>query len=111
MVEHGGWAYILASKNNSTIYVGVTSDIVLRILRHRESYYENSFTSRYSVFKLVYYEFLDTIGEAIEREKQLKNWRRKWKTDLIETNNLEWEDLFNQLLQELDIDPNDLKED
>ena len=84
--------YILANKTNSVLYIGVTGDLMRRLQEHRNDMIDG-FTKRYHVHKLVYYETMSDIREAIAREKQLKNWRRAKKNDLIESVNPTWEDL------------------
>jgi len=88
--------YILASQRNGTLYVGVTSDLARRAWEHRSDAAE-SFTRRYSVHRLVFTEFHDTMDGAILREKQLKKWRRAWKLELIERANPQWRDLYEDL--------------
>ena len=88
-----GYVYILASRRNGTLYIGVTSALKQRVWRHRQGV-EGGFTARYGVTRLVYYEVYDDIQTAIEREKQLKAWRRAWKIELIETENPTWDDLY-----------------
>ncbi len=88
-----GFVYILTNKNDSVLYTGVTSDLKDRIRKHKDKKHPGSFTAKYSLFKLVYYEQLETIGEAIKREKQIKGGSRKKKTDLINSLNPEWKDL------------------
>ncbi len=88
--------YILASKPNGTLYVGVTSDLSRRIEAHRSGAVEG-FTKEYQVDKLVYYELLESMYEAIQREKRLKRWNRAWKIRLIERMNPEWKDLCGDL--------------
>jgi len=88
--------YILASQRNGTLYVGVTSDLARRAWEHRSEVAE-SFTRRYGVHRLVFAEFHDTMDGAILREKQLKKWRRAWKLDLIERDNPQWRDLYEDL--------------
>jgi putative endonuclease len=90
--------YILASKRNGTLYIGVTSDIARRSWEHREAAAEG-FTDRYSVKLLVYAEFHDTMPDAILREKQMKKWRRHWKLRLIEKENPDWRDLYDELMR------------
>jgi len=85
--------YILASKRDGILYVGVTSDLLQRMTRHVEETF-GGFTATYNVKMLVYYEIHDTMDAAIVREKQLKNWRRAWKVRLIHETNREWRDLF-----------------
>lgn len=88
-----GFVYILTTVNNSVLYTGVTSNLKERVLQHRNKKYPHSFTARYNVCKLVYYETLDTIGEAIKREKQIKAGSRKKKKELVNVMNPEWNDL------------------
>ena len=92
------FVYILFSERNGTLYVGVTSNLVKRIWEHKNHVVE-SFTSKYNVDKLGYYEIFNDINEAIKREKQLKAGNRKKKLELIETNNPEWQDLYFDILQ------------
>ncbi|OGY46690.1 MAG: hypothetical protein A3J65_00215 [Candidatus Buchananbacteria bacterium RIFCSPHIGHO2_02_FULL_45_11b] len=89
------FVYILASKRNGTLYVGVTNDIFRRVEEHKSKEIPG-FTGKYGVDKLVYYEEFDYIDDAIYREKQLKKWWRKWKLDLIEEENPTWRDLFEE---------------
>ena len=89
--------YILASKPRGTLYVGVTSDLVKRGWEHRNGVVDG-FTKRYGVHRLVYFEQADSMTAAIEREKQLKRYRRAWKIELIENANPEWRDLWPELL-------------
>lgn len=92
------YVYILASKRNGTLYIGVTSDLIKRIYEHKKGFVDG-FTKKYKVHLLVYYEqFLD-IYSAISREKQLKHWRRKWKLQLIEQHNPNWRDLYFDIKQ------------
>ena len=95
-----GFIYILTNKNNTTLYVGVTSNIVARVIQHKEKLYPKSFTAKYNLDKLVYYEVFQMIGDAIGREKQLKAGSRAKKVALIEGINPEWQDLFEQVKQE-----------
>ena len=87
--------YILASKRNGTLYVGVTSDVVRRVWEHRTGEM-GGFTKYYSVHHLVYAEFHETMADAITREKRIKKWRRAWKIQLIELDNPQWRDLYNE---------------
>jgi len=89
--------YILASKRNGTLYVGVTSDLVKRIWAHKNNMVEG-FTKRYGVHHLVWFEIHDNMESAIEREKQIKEWKRKWKLELIETMNADWQDLYHIII-------------
>ncbi len=88
--------YILASKKNDTLCIGVTSDIVKRIWEHKNNMVEG-FTKRYTVHRLVWYELHESMESALTREKRLKNWKRKWKLELIEKENPEWNDLYEEL--------------
>ena len=89
--------YMLASRKNGTIYVGVTSHLISRIWQHKNDVVEG-FSNRYAVHLLVWYELHATMESAIMREKQLKDWRRAWKTRLIEGANPQWADLYQTLL-------------
>lgn len=91
---HKGYIYILTNKNNTVLYVGVTSDLSKRMQQHLSGHFKNAFTSRYNLTKLVYYEEFLSIEDAITREKQLKAGSRKKKIDLIEKRNTEWKDLY-----------------
>lgn len=93
-MKRGGSVYIITNQHHTTLYVGVTSDLLKRITQHREKFYPNSFSAKYNLNKLVYFENLPTITEAIAREKQLKAGSRKKKIDLINTMNPKWDDLF-----------------
>ena len=92
------WVYIMTNRRDGVLYVGVTTDLKGRIAKHRSKHYENSFTAQYNLDKLVYFEKIDGIVKAIEREKQLKGGpRKKKKIALIEGMNPEWRDLFVEL--------------
>lgn len=93
----GGTVYILASKRNGTLYIGVTSDLAARMYEHRERLVPG-FTRRYAIKTLVWYEHHIHIEDAIQREKSLKRWLRKWKLALIERANPEWRDLYADML-------------
>ncbi|WP_119390473.1 GIY-YIG nuclease family protein [Taklimakanibacter lacteus] len=88
--------YILASKRHGTLYVGVTSDLCSRIAAHKQGSIPG-FTRKYKVKMLVWYEFPGSMEEAIRREKQLKEWQRGWKVELIENLNPIWRDLFEEM--------------
>ncbi len=85
--------YILASKKNGTLYIGVTNSIERRIEEHKNKLDPNCFTAKYNVNVLVYFETFQNIDDAIKREKQLKKWNRQWKINLIEEENKDWKDL------------------
>jgi len=99
--------YILASRRNGTLYVGVTSDLASRLFDHREGRFPG-FTSKYGVMTLVYYETLESMDDAIRRETQLKKWRRIWKLRLIEEMNPSWDDLFDEGTGEIKAGPADV---
>ncbi len=92
-----GYVYIITNAYNNVLYTGVTSDLKGRIMKHRQRTYCYAFSSKYNLYKLVYYEKIDRITDAISREKQLKAGPRKVKLKLIETINPEWRDLFDLL--------------
>ena len=87
------YVYILASKRNGTLYIGVTSNLIQRIWKHKNNQVEG-FTEKYKVHTLVYFEQHEMMESAITREKQMKKWKRDWKIQLIEKNNPYWEDLW-----------------
>lgn len=93
----GGWIYILANRYRGTIYVGVTANLAQRVSQHRAGT-GSEFASRYDLTCLVHAEEYPTVDEAIAREKALKKWRRKWKIDLIEQANPQWDDLYDHLI-------------
>ncbi len=90
------FVYILASKKNGTLYIGVTNDLLKRGYQHKNNLVEG-FTQKYDVHNLVYYEIFKNIHDAITREKNMKKWKRKWKMELIEKFNPNWEDLYYTL--------------
>jgi putative endonuclease len=92
------WVYILTSKPGGTLYVGVTNDLVRRVYEHREGLAE-SFTKRYGIKMLVYFEPHDTIEAALQREKNIKHWTREWKIDLIVKDNPDWRDLYDEIVR------------
>ena len=92
----GGWVYLLANRYRGTIYIGVTADLASRMEQHRACAPGN-FTARYAVTRLVHAEPFDAIADAIAREKALKRWRRAWKINLIEEENPDWLDRYDEL--------------
>ncbi|WP_253302707.1 GIY-YIG nuclease family protein [Wolbachia endosymbiont of Psylliodes chrysocephala] len=92
------YVYILASKNNRTLYTGITSNLIKRIWEHKSKVI-SGFASKYNVHKLVHFEEFQDINSALNREKLLKSWKRKWKTDLIEKENLSWVDLYDNIVR------------
>ena len=97
MRERSPCVYILASKKNGTLYIGVTSDLVKRVWEHKNDLVEG-ITKEYGVHQLVYFESHEDMATAIQREKQLKKWNRDWKVQLIEKGNPQWGDLFDSLV-------------
>jgi len=93
-----GFIYIVTNKYNNTFYIGVTSNLPKRILEHKEKRYENSFSARYNLNKLVYYEQFQMIGDAIALEKQLKGGSRATKIKLIQEFNPLWNDLYESII-------------
>jgi putative endonuclease len=96
-IERQPCVYILASKRNGTLYTGVTSHVVKRVWEHKSDLVEG-FTKRYGVHSLVWYEVHETMESAITREKQIKEWKRRWKLELIEKSNPEWRDLYEDII-------------
>ena len=95
-VEKEFYVYILASQRQGTLYIGVTSALAQRVWQHRIKAVDG-FTTRYHVDQLVYFERHADAASAIQREKQLKKWRRAWKIRLIEERNPEWRDLYDEI--------------
>ncbi len=91
------YVYILASKKNGTLYIGVTNNLIRRVYEHKNGLIDG-FTKKYNVHILVYYEVVSDIGSAIQREKRMKKWNRQWKIELIEKENVDWQDLYYQLI-------------
>ncbi len=91
------YVYILSNKSK-TLYIGVTDDLVRRHYEHKNKLIEG-FTKKYNISVLVYFETFSSIDHAIKREKQLKNWHRQWKINLIESKNKEWNDLSEEIIQ------------
>lgn len=87
------FVYILASQKNGTLYIGLTNDLDRRVAEHKSKLFPG-FTKKYNVVRLVYFETFTEIEEAIDREKQLKKWKRQWKIELIEKQNPSWQDFF-----------------
>lgn len=92
-----GFVYIITNKLRTTLYVGVTSDLLARLWQHKEHFYRGSFSDRYNLTACVYYEAFDSIEEAISREKTIKKWRREKKDELINSVNPYWKDLWYEL--------------
>ena len=96
-MEKGGCIYIMTNERHTTLYVGVTSELYNRVVEHKEKKYPKSFTARYNLDKLVYFEIFHSIEEAIAREKQIKGGSRKAKEKLIQSMNPDWKDLFEEV--------------
>ena len=93
------YVYILANTTGTVVYIGVTKDLIRRVYEHKHKLDPNSFTAKYDVHKLVYFESTSDVRVAIEREKQLKGWNRKRKNKLVESMNPRWEDLYDSILR------------
>ena len=92
------YVYILTNVTNTVVYTGVTKDLIRRMYEHKHNVSPNSFSARYDVHKLVYFESTSDIHEAIAREKQIKGWNRKRKNKLVESQNPLWQDLYESIL-------------
>ena len=92
------YVYILFNKRNGTTYTGVTSNLEKRVWEHKNKAFPDSFTSKYNCDKLIYYEESSSIKSAIQREKQFKEWQRKWKNEMIDKANPDWKDLSKDWL-------------
>jgi putative endonuclease len=95
-MEKQYYVYILTNKSNKVLYIGVTNDLEHRMYEHKNKIIDG-FTKKYNLTKLVYYEATTDVRSAIEREKQLKNWHREWKMNLVKEFNPEWKDLDEML--------------
>ena len=95
--EHRYYVYILANRRNGTLYIGVTNSLFSRTFRHKLKENPQSFTARYNIDKLIYFETYQYIQDAISREKQMKKWNRQWKVKLFEQDNPTWRDLFHDM--------------
>jgi putative endonuclease len=91
------FVYIMASKRNGTLYTGASSDLVQRVWQHRQGL-GDGFTSRHGVSRLVYFEAHGDMHAAITRERQIKEWKRRWKVELVEAMNPEWRDLWETII-------------
>lgn len=91
------YVYILTNRKNGVLYIGVTSNLIKRIWQHKKKFIK-SFSQKYNLDKLVYFEVLEDEINAIKREKQLKNWHRDWKIKLIEKDNPDWDDLYQKIV-------------
>ena len=98
-MERQYYVYILSNNTHTTIYTGVTNDLYRRMDEHRNDTFPDSFTARYKVHRLVYYEATNDIRDAIQREKQIKGWNRRRKNELVKSMNPEWKDLYPMLLE------------
>ena len=97
MKQHNYYVYIMTNKNNTVLYTGVSNNLRRRVSEHKNKFYPKSFTARYNINKLVYYEYFNDINLAIAREKQIKGWLRAKKITLIESINKDWKDLSADL--------------
>jgi putative endonuclease len=99
-MNRSGVVYIMASPNRSTLYIGVTSSLRSRVYKHRTKFYPESFTAKYNCIMVVYYKCFESIQQAIIEEKRLKGFSRAYKEALINEMNPEWNDLYEQVLDE-----------
>ncbi len=90
------YVYLLASGRNGTLYIGVTNDLKRRVYEHKQKIIKG-FTEKYNVNNLVWYEQTEDVNSAIQKEKEIKKWNRNWKIELIEKDNYEWKDLYDDL--------------
>ncbi|MFQ5784557.1 MAG: GIY-YIG nuclease family protein [Alphaproteobacteria bacterium] len=93
----GYFVYIMPSRRNGTLYIGITNDLIRRVYEHKQGLVEG-FTKKYDVKRLVYFETTEDVAAAIQREKNMKHWKRAWKICLIERDNPEWNDLYDDLV-------------
>lgn len=91
------YVYMLASKKNGTLYIGVSGNLIKRVFEHKQKYVDG-FTKKYNVTRLVWFDQTVDVEEAIKKEKQIKKWKRAWKIELIEKTNPGWDDLYFGLL-------------
>ena len=98
-MKKGGAVYILSNQKKTTLYCGVTEDLLIRVKQHKEHFFKGSFTDKYNIDQLVYYEIFHSIEEAIAREKQIKGLLRRKKEVLINRMNPEWEDLYEEIVK------------
>ena len=99
MEEKIYYVYILTNKTGTTMYIGVTGDLRKRMYEHRNHFDPGSFTAKYDIHKLVYFEYTSDVRVALEREKQLKGWNRARKNKLVESKNPQWNDLYEMILE------------
>jgi len=100
----GGWVYIMTNKHDTTLYTGVTSNLMKRVLQHKKGIFPGSFTDQFLCHKLAWFGFYNTIVEAIAMEKRIKHWRRAWKDELIEKLNPDWKDMSEDWYHERDLE-------
>ena len=93
------YVYVLTNKTHTVLYTGVTSDLIRRIYEHKQHMDQNSFTAKYNVTKLIYFEETSDVKAAIEREKQIKRWKREKKLELVVKFNPRWIDLYDQIVR------------
>ncbi|HYD20615.1 MAG TPA: GIY-YIG nuclease family protein [Flavipsychrobacter sp.] len=96
-MQKGGYVYIVTNKHHTTLYIGITSDLLRRIFQHKEHYIKKSFSDKYNIEKLVFYQEFSSIEEAILYEKKIKKWRREKKNELVTGMNAQWDDLYESI--------------
>ncbi len=99
MEKSGGFVYIMTNRKDGVLYIGSTSDLIGRVYEHKKKEIPKSFTARYNLDKLVFFEWWPRLENMVARERQLKEWNRNWKIALIEQTNPNWDDLYDALLQ------------
>ena len=92
------YVYMMTNKYTNVLYTGVTNDLIRRVYEHKNHLIKTSFTAKYHLSRLVYFEITEDVRSAIEREKQIKSWNRKRKNELVESMNPKWEDLYDSIL-------------
>ncbi len=100
----GGWVYIMTNQHNTTLYLGVTSNLTKRVLQHKKGVFPESFTDQYLCHKLVWFQEYRSITEAIVMEKRIKRWRRAWKEEMIREGNSNWSDLSEGWYHDRDLE-------
>jgi putative endonuclease len=96
-VKRPGFVYIITNTHHTVLYTGATTVLAGRITEHREKIFPKSFSSKYNLHKLIYYEYFDDLRDAFDREYQIKSWSRRKKEQLINAVNPDWKDLFDEI--------------
>jgi putative endonuclease len=91
------YLYIITNKNEGVLYIGITNNLKRRIYQHKNKVHKSTFSARYNLDRLVYFEIFDSKDEALLREARMKKWNREWKMNLIKSFNPEWKDLYSEI--------------